>query len=343
MTPSVHRTMPCSAWLGRLRRGAGPLSDRSRPATPPTFPASGTLLRQGRSTGGMRPTCCALDVHILRCEACRPGPRGQRERNGPARTMRYFLLTDLEGPAGVCTWSQTREGDGPDKLAAMRLLTGEVNAVVAGILDTDANAEILAWDGHGTRGLLPELLHPRATFLPNSSPLREHLSDGVSALYFIGQHAMAGTENAPLCHTYNSRTIAACHLNDRPVGEFGCRAAMAGERGIPAVYLSGDDKAVAEALALIPDLITVTTKVGLGINTARHRTHAQSCAEQRAAATLAARRAQMAEPLRIPPPYTLRFEALPGAAIDPSLADGAQESDGHTVVHHAARLWDLPL
>jgi len=41
--------------------------------------------------------------------------------------MRYFLLTDLEGPAGVDAWAQTREGEGPAKTGAMRLLTGEVN------------------------------------------------------------------------------------------------------------------------------------------------------------------------------------------------------------------------
>lgn len=293
-----------------------------------------------------RRECVRTELHC----ACVPFDTrraiGNQEGKGKGavrpETMQYFLLTDLEGPAGVSTWSQTRDGAGPAKRAAMRLLTGEVNAVIEGILDADGDATILVWDGHGTRGLLPELLHPRATFLPNTCPLREHLARGISALYFVGQHAMAGTKNAPLCHTYNSRTIATCHLNGQPMGEFGCRAALAGERGIPTVYFSGDDKAVAEAAALIPGLITVTTKVGLGINTAYHRSHAESCAEQRAAATLAAAHAHMVAPFRLPPPYTLRFEAIPGAVVDPSLALGAQENDGHTVIHHAAQLGDLP-
>jgi len=41
--------------------------------------------------------------------------------------MRHFVVTDLEGPAGVWRWQQTRE-EGPPKTAAMRLLTGDCPA-----------------------------------------------------------------------------------------------------------------------------------------------------------------------------------------------------------------------
>ena len=66
--------------------------------------------------------------------------------------MKIYILTDLEGVAMVSRFSQTRE-EGPQKQAAMRLLTQEVNAAVDGILDVDADAEIVVWDGHGTGGL----------------------------------------------------------------------------------------------------------------------------------------------------------------------------------------------
>ena len=66
--------------------------------------------------------------------------------------MKIYILTDLEGIAMVSRFSQTRD-EGPQKQIAMRLLTQEVNAAVDGILDVDADAEIVVWDGHGTGGI----------------------------------------------------------------------------------------------------------------------------------------------------------------------------------------------
>lgn len=56
--------------------------------------------------------------------------------------MRHFLLTDLEGPAGVWLWQQMRK-EGSAKMRAMRLLTGEVAAATRGILEADPQAEVV--------------------------------------------------------------------------------------------------------------------------------------------------------------------------------------------------------
>jgi len=257
--------------------------------------------------------------------------------------MRHFLLTDLEGPAGIDSWAQTREGEGPAKTAAMRLLTGEVNAVLEGILQADPAAEVIVWDGHGAGGILPDRLHPRATYLPRPTPLRDPLADRIGALYFVGQHAMAATPDAPLCHTHSSRSVAEYRLNDRPAGEFGCRAALAGELGVPAVFIGGDDKAVAEARALIPRIVGVATKVGRGIEAADHLEHGQSCALLRAGAAQAAALAREIPPLRLPPPYTLRIEMLPGHGIGGHLSRGAERAGERAVLYRAERMWDLPV
>ena len=66
--------------------------------------------------------------------------------------MKIYILTDLEGPAMVSRFSQTRE-EGPQKQTAMKLLTWEVNAAIEGILDVDRHAEIVVWDGHGNGGI----------------------------------------------------------------------------------------------------------------------------------------------------------------------------------------------
>jgi D-amino peptidase len=252
-------------------------------------------------------------------------------------------LTDLEGPAGVWLWRQTREGEGPAKTAAMRLLTGEVNAVTDGILEGDPGAEVLVWDGHGSGGLLYEELHPHLLYLPGQVPLLTALRRDVAALYFVGQHAMAGTPDAPLCHTYSSLTVAEYRLNGQPAGEFGCRAALAGELGIPTVFVGGDDKTVAEARALVPAIVGVETKVGLGIQAAMHLSHPDSCRRLRLAAADAARRAFSIAPYRVPGPYQLRVEVLAGHEIDGYLARGAVRGGARAAVFAAERLQDLPV
>lgn len=257
--------------------------------------------------------------------------------------MRHFLLTDLEGPAGVDSWSQTRDGEGPAKTAAMRLLTAEVGAVLDGIHSADPDAQVIVWDGHGAGGILPAELDARAIFLARPTPLRESLADRIDALYFVGQHAMAGTPEAPLCHTYSSRSVAEYRLNDRPAGEFGCRAALAGELGIPTVFISGDDKAVDEARALIPGIVGAVTKVGRGIEAAEHLRPDQSCALLRANAAKAATLVREIAPWRLPPPYTLRIEMRPGHGVDGHVARGAERVGDRVALYRAERMWDLPV
>lgn len=257
--------------------------------------------------------------------------------------MRHFLLTDLEGPAGVDSWSQTRQGEGPAKTAAMRLLTAEVNAVLEGILAADPAGAVAVWDGHGSGGILPAELDARARFLARPAPLRESLAAFADALYFVGQHAMAGTPGAPLCHTYSSRTVAEYRLNGVPTGEFGCRAALAGEMGVPSVFLGGDDRAVEEARAVAAAIVGVVTKAGLGLQAAAHLAPEESCARLRAGAERAATRAERIPPHRVPAPYALRIEMLPGHGVDGLLARGAERDGERAAVFRAERMADLPV
>ncbi|MHA1731756.1 MAG: M55 family metallopeptidase [Promethearchaeota archaeon] len=179
--------------------------------------------------------------------------------------MNVFVLTDLEGVSGVTGFHQTRE-PGPAKLEAMHLLTGEVNAVIRGIREHDPGHSIHVWDGHGNGGIVVEELLPVEAFLP---PERLHMADyfqdaAVDALAFVGQHAMSYTPGGNLCHTMSSRNVEYYSLNGELVGEFGIRAAIAGELGVPVTFLSGDDKACEEARRLVPGIVTVEVKRGTG-------------------------------------------------------------------------------
>ncbi|MGH8793702.1 MAG: DUF993 family protein, partial [Stackebrandtia sp.] len=118
---------------------------------------------------------------------------------------------------------------------------------------------------------------PRAVYLRDG---RAHakLDRSYDALLFVGQHAMAGTFHAPLAHTYSSRTIAYYRLNGVFIGEFGARAIIAGNAGVPTIYLSGDDKALLEAKMWVPEIHGAVTKLGRGLNKADHLSSEESCA-----------------------------------------------------------------
>ncbi len=257
--------------------------------------------------------------------------------------MKIYIMTDLEGPAGVNRWIQTREGETPEKAAAMRLLTEEVNAAIQGIHEAARDAEIVVLDGHGTGGLLFAELHPDAKYLMHGRGLSAPygLNASFDAVFFVGQHAMADTPDAPLCHTYSSRTVEYYKLNGSFIGEIGCFAAMAGALDVPVVFLSGDDKACAEARALIPDLVTVATKQGMGVEFALHLSASRAREAIRIGAARAIERLPVIPPFRLDHPYRLEIRVQEGQSIDSYLKKGAEQVDERTVVRQSDDLLAL--
>ena len=156
----------------------------------------------------------------------------------------------------------------------MEQLGREVNACVSGIRSVHPDAAVDVWDGHGSGGLRESDVAD-ARYLDDGKPYFD--IEEYTALLFVGQHAMAGTVDAPLAHTYSSTDIAYYRLNDTFVGEFGARAFVAGRQGVPTVYLAGDDKAAREAEMFVPDITTTAVKVGQGREAARHLPQDEAC------------------------------------------------------------------
>jgi len=212
--------------------------------------------------------------------------------------MKIYVLTDLEGVAGVARWDQTG-CDTPGYPTAVRLLTAEVTACVAGIHDASPGAEIWVWDAHGPGGIDPERF-PRGAKLLNNGPVPKtgFLDASFDALFLLGQHAMASTRDGNLAHSYSSKNIESIHINGLEVGEFGCRAAFAGELGVPTLFVSGDDKVAAEARALVPDIVAAEVKTGLGPQVALHMAPEDARTLIRAKAAEAVRRIPRVSPCR---------------------------------------------
>jgi len=256
--------------------------------------------------------------------------------------MKIYITTDLEGPAMVSRFDQTRDSTPEAKAVAMELLTGEINAAVDGILDFDGDAEVIVWDGHGSGGIDVLKLHREAKLIARG-PIRPpyFLDESYDAHMFVGQHAMAGTENAPLCHTYSSKTVEHYKINGIEMGEFGCRAAMAGAFGVPTVFIAGDDKAVAEAKALIPGIYGAAVKQGLGRELALHLSPAKARELVRRTAAEACAHIGDIAPFVLEPPYEQEIRVLEGVSVSGYIKRGAERIDERTVVKRSDNICDL--
>ncbi len=245
--------------------------------------------------------------------------------------MKIHMITDLEGPALISRFNQTRDVTPEDKIRWMRLLTGEVNACIDGILDFDCDAEVIVWDGHGSGGIVEEEFHRDAKLIARG-PIRPpySLDETFDALMFVGQHARAGTDGV-LCHTYSSKSIEYYKINGVELGEFGCRALMAGTMGVPTIFIAGDDVAVEEARELVPNIVGAAVKQALGRELAIHLSHAAACELIRERATEACERVGEIEPYFFEGPYTQEIRYLEGVGIQSSLDAGWEFVDNRTV------------
>jgi D-amino peptidase len=242
----------------------------------------------------------------------------------------FFLLTDIEGVAGIDSFETTRTSDETVKAPAMDQLAREVEATIDGIRSVHPDAEVDVWDGHGSGGLRGvDVEETGTTYLDAGRPYFELNHD---AMLFVGQHAMAGTAFAPLRHTYSSRSVAYYKLNGTYVGEFGARALVAGRQGVPTVFLSGDDKACHEAEMFVPEIETVAVKQGTGEESARHLSQSEAVKRVREGAARAAERVGEIPPLTgIDPPYELEMRYY-DPVDDDRVADlGGERVDERTV------------
>lgn len=176
---------------------------------------------------------------------------------------RVYIMTDLEGVAGVRDSEQWCGPDGRYYDAGQRLLTLEVNAAIEGFFAGGAT-EIVVADGHGRGAVNFELLDPRAQLergWPGGWPGPSLAAGGVDAVAWVGQHAKAGTEHAHLAHTQGWNYVD-LSINGVSIGEFGQLALCASELGARSIFASGDNAFSEEAKALVPGIETVWVKRG---------------------------------------------------------------------------------
>lgn len=228
-----------------------------------------------------------------------------------------LLITDAEGVAGICRQEQT-ETKNPE---LQRLLTAEVNAAVRGFVQGGAG-EVVVWDGHSNSSTLSILtLDEPAKLAMGSLGPKMLLDRGYSAVGFLGQHARANRERAVMAHSYSSLGIQKLLMNGKEVGEIETRAALAGSFGIPVIFLSGDQAAADDLLAIVKDAEVAVVKEGLGYYAclSLNATAAQALIEQKATAAMrklaTIRPYTVKGPVEIVTEYSTRGTPSPDAAL----------------------------
>lgn len=253
--------------------------------------------------------------------------------------MKILISADMEGISGIVHPAETNPA-GADYERGRTLMTAEVNAAVAGVLEAVPTATVLVADAHGPfRNLLPEELDRRARLVrgkPRPLGMLAGLDDDTDAVLLIGYHARAGGGPAVLAHTI-SDAVLDVRLNGRPYGEIGLNAALAGHHGAPVVLLSGDDTACAELRELVPAAATVAVKQALGQASAI-ALHPEEARDQlHRTAAKAIRRHDQIPLVRVPGPVHVEVDLYAPYAVDlATLIPGVTRAPGARTVGYPA-------
>lgn len=201
----------------------------------------------------------------------------QRPAAGP---FKVFISVDMEGVAGVVTADQLGP-QGFEYERFRRFMTNEALAAVRGAKAAGAT-EILVADAHGNGENLLIEEFPRDVRIIRSWPRRGGMMGGLdasfSAAIMIGYHASASSPAGVRAHTVSSATFTRIAINGQDASEGAIGAAQAGALGVPVVFMSGDNAAIAELRDRIGNIVTVETKRALGFHSAATIPPAESAA-----------------------------------------------------------------
>jgi D-amino peptidase len=226
---------------------------------------------------------------------------------GAQQRTRVFISVDMEGIAGVVTSEQL----GPTGFEYQRFrefMTAEALAAIEGAKAAGAT-EIVVADSHGNmQNLLVERLPADVVIV--RGPVRplgmlQGIDSTFHAAVFIGYHSATTNLTGVRAHTFASARYTSVELNGSPMSESSFNAVLAGHYGVPVVAISGDESAVGELVALVPNVATAVVKQSLGFHSAATRTPAAAQAMIREAVRTGVARRTEIRPYRLQAPYRL--------------------------------------
>lgn len=246
--------------------------------------------------------------------------------SAPLAGQTVYISADMEGIAGLSA---------TDDPAGRALMTGEVNAAIAGAFEGGARAVVVN-DAHGSHAnLIQSDLDARATLIRGDLKpygMMQGLESDMLGVVFIGYHGRAGSAGSFAAHT-GSGAVADLVVNGRQVGEGGMNTLYAAWFGVPVIFVSGDSVAVVQAQELSPYARGAAVKAGIwnrAVRSMSPETARRAIREGTAAAVEAALRSRP-QPTRpaVPVVVQLRY-------TDPLRADIAVGIPGVDRADHTA-------
>lgn len=243
---------------------------------------------------------------------------------------RVFISADMEGTSGLERLEEIFRGlPGYDRFR--RLMAGDVNAIVQGLVDAGID-EVLVADSHGyMKNLPPDAVHPDAYLkrgMQRNLCQMKGFDPTFDAVVLSGYHARAGTDDAILSHTWIPE-FQDVRVNGESVGEPSLNAYLAGAYGVPIIMLSGCDRTIAQASdeALGERVAYARTKESLGYFDGDHRPLEETRPLLRRTAERAVIDVDFHEPVRADVPVTVEVDV----AADPF---SSAEQNAHWMIPH---------
>lgn len=225
-------------------------------------------------------------------------------------TMKIFISADMEGISGVATNVQLKKESEYQRFR--KLMTQDVNAAIEGAFNGGAT-EVVVADGHGNMSnLIIEELDERARLISGNNRVMcqlEGLDDTFDGIMFVGHHGReGGSERTIINHSLAGICVNEIQVNGEVVGETELNARVAGQFGVPAIFISGDDAYIEEVRKTFPEIVAACVKRGIDRFSAEliHPRKAQQ--EIRDKAEEAVRKAKGMKPYRVEGPATFQVQ-----------------------------------
>ena len=229
------------------------------------------------------------------------------------KALKVYIAVDSEGQACLTREEGPDRAYGPFQAEYNRLrATEEAAAAVTGAQYAGAT-DILVHDIGFVRSGTPAGLTLYYDELPRGiriamggAPVKAVAAEGFDAAFLLGHHAMAGTADGVMAHTFSSVTIEEMFLNGKPIGEIAVHALQLGVFDIPVVMVSADEAGCREAKEWLGNIELAPVKKGLSTHSAISLHPKDACDLIRSKAKLALQRLKEFAPLKIEGPLELK-------------------------------------
>ncbi|OZU88433.1 aminopeptidase [Virgibacillus indicus] len=252
--------------------------------------------------------------------------------------MKLYISVDMEGITGLPDYTFV-DSSKHNYERARKIMTDETNYVIESAFKYGCN-EVLVNDSHSKmNNILIDQLHPEAKLITGdvkALSMMQGIDNTYGGAMFIGYHARAG-QFGVMSHAM-IHAVRNFFVNDKPVGEMGLNALVAGHFGVPVLLVAGDDQAANEAEELIPNVTAVAVKETISRSAVKSLTPKKAGELLKEKVGLALENRHLVKPLVPPENPVLKIEFNNyGQAEWANLMPGTEIVPGTTIVKYQAR------